>query len=155
VVYGQNIPNFIERIMAAFEARTKTPAGKLIVGLSRPFDDPLPPDVRDLDLITFVAGSPPADSFERGILGAGARDPSPPFSVPVATSRSWPAFVSGRAWAGERPRRAHARAARQEGAGLGHRCSYTLQLFARGFQGLFIAPKKSVLCSLIIKGLLQ
>jgi predicted methyltransferase len=54
VVYGQNIPNFSERAMAAFEARTKTPAGKPIVGLSRPFDDPLPPDVRDLDLITFL-----------------------------------------------------------------------------------------------------
>ena len=51
---GQNIPNFIERVMAAFEARTKTPAGKPIVGLSRPLDDPLPPDVRDLDLITFL-----------------------------------------------------------------------------------------------------
>src|SRR6516165_8381025 len=51
---GQNIPNFIERVMAAFEARTKTPAGKPIVGLSRPLDDPLPPDVRDLDLIAFL-----------------------------------------------------------------------------------------------------
>jgi predicted methyltransferase len=53
VVYGQNAPDFGERGKAAFEARTKTPAGKIIVGLSRPFDDPLPPDVRDLDLITF------------------------------------------------------------------------------------------------------
>jgi predicted methyltransferase len=54
VVYGQNAPNFSERAMAAFEARTKTPAGKPIVGLSRPFDDPLPADVRDLDLITLL-----------------------------------------------------------------------------------------------------
>src|SRR5580704_6354994 len=54
VVYGQNAPNFSERAMAAFEARTKTPAGKPIVGLSRPFDDPLPADARDLDLITFL-----------------------------------------------------------------------------------------------------
>ena len=54
VVYGQNPPNFSERATAAFEARTKTPAGKPIVGLSRPFDDPLPADARDLDLITFL-----------------------------------------------------------------------------------------------------
>jgi predicted methyltransferase len=54
VVYGQNAPDFSERAKAAFEARTKTLAGKPIVGLSRPFDDPLPADVRDLDLITFI-----------------------------------------------------------------------------------------------------
>jgi predicted methyltransferase len=53
VVYGQNAPDLGERGKAAFEARTKTPAGKSIVGLARPFDDPLPSDVRDLDLITF------------------------------------------------------------------------------------------------------
>src|SRR5271170_3984743 len=40
VVYGQNTADFSERGKAAFEARTKTPAGKPIVGLSRPFDDP-------------------------------------------------------------------------------------------------------------------
>jgi predicted methyltransferase len=54
VVYGQNPPNFSERATAAFEARTKTPAGKPIVGLTRPFDDPLPADARDLDLIAFL-----------------------------------------------------------------------------------------------------
>jgi predicted methyltransferase len=53
VVYGQNAPDQGERGKAAFEARTKTPAGKPIVALARPFDDPLPSDVRDLDLITF------------------------------------------------------------------------------------------------------
>jgi predicted methyltransferase len=53
VVYGQNAPDQGERGKAAFEARTKTPAGRSIVALPRPFDDPLPPDVRDLDLITF------------------------------------------------------------------------------------------------------
>src|SRR5207237_5585128 len=31
----------------------KTSAGKNIVPLMRKFDDPLPPDLRDLDLITF------------------------------------------------------------------------------------------------------
>jgi predicted methyltransferase len=54
VVYGQNPPNFSERATAAFEARTKTPAGKPMVGMSRPFDDPLPADVHDLDLVTFL-----------------------------------------------------------------------------------------------------
>src|ERR1700729_2556854 len=49
VVYGQNAPEF-ERAKTALGARRKTPAGKPIVGLSRPFDDPLPADVRDLDL---------------------------------------------------------------------------------------------------------
>jgi predicted methyltransferase len=53
VVYGQNAPELGERGKAAFEARTKTPAGKPIVALARAFDDPLPSDVRDLDLITF------------------------------------------------------------------------------------------------------
>ena len=53
VVYGQNAPQFA-RPQAALEARTKTPAGKPMVGLSRPFDDPLPADVHDLDLITFL-----------------------------------------------------------------------------------------------------
>ena len=54
VVYGQNTPDMGERGKAAFEARTKTPAGKPIVGLLRPFDDPLPADVGNLDLITFL-----------------------------------------------------------------------------------------------------
>jgi predicted methyltransferase len=53
VAYGQNAPEFA-RPQAALDARTKTPAGKPIVGLARPFDDPLPADVRDLDLITFL-----------------------------------------------------------------------------------------------------
>src|SRR6516162_11685001 len=53
VVYGQNAPQFA-RPQAALEARTKTPAGKPMVGLSRPFDDPLPADVQGLDLVTFL-----------------------------------------------------------------------------------------------------
>jgi predicted methyltransferase len=53
VVYGQNAPQFA-RPQAALEARAKTPAGKPMVGLSRPFDDPLPADVHDLDLVTFL-----------------------------------------------------------------------------------------------------
>ena len=54
IVYGQNPPNFFERATAAFEARTKTPAGKPMVALSRPFDDPVAADVHDLDLVTFL-----------------------------------------------------------------------------------------------------
>jgi predicted methyltransferase len=54
VVYGQNAPDFGARGKAAFEARETTPAGKQMVGLFYPFDDPLPPDVRNLDLVTFL-----------------------------------------------------------------------------------------------------
>src|SRR5215813_504605 len=54
VVYAQNPPDLGERAKTRFEARVKTPAGKNIVSLMRPFDDPLPADVRDLDLITFL-----------------------------------------------------------------------------------------------------
>jgi predicted methyltransferase len=54
VVYGQNPPDLGERAKVRFEARLKTPAGKNIVSLARPFDDPVPTDVRDLDLITFL-----------------------------------------------------------------------------------------------------
>src|SRR5499433_4313361 len=52
-VYGQNPPDLNERGRAAFAARLATPAMKNSVGLSRPFDDPLPADVHDLDAITF------------------------------------------------------------------------------------------------------
>lgn len=53
-VYGQNPPDFSERAKAAFAARLATPAMKNAVSLSRPFDDPVPPEVRDLDMITFL-----------------------------------------------------------------------------------------------------
>jgi predicted methyltransferase len=54
VVHGQNSADLGERAKARFEARRQTPAGKNIVGVARPFDDPVPADVRDLDLITFL-----------------------------------------------------------------------------------------------------
>jgi predicted methyltransferase len=54
VVYAQNPPDFPERGKARFDARLQTPGGKNIVGLARPFDDPVPADVHDLDLITFL-----------------------------------------------------------------------------------------------------
>src|SRR6202047_1837179 len=53
-VYGQNSPDLSERGKAAFAARLVTPALKNSVGLWVPFDDPLPPDVHDLDVITFL-----------------------------------------------------------------------------------------------------
>src|SRR4051794_4678898 len=54
VIYGQNPADIGERAKTRFEARLKTPGGKNIVSIARPFDDPLPADVRDLDLITFL-----------------------------------------------------------------------------------------------------
>ena len=54
IVYGQNPPNLGEKPKATFEARLKTPAMKNAVADIRPFDDPIPPDVHDLDLITFL-----------------------------------------------------------------------------------------------------
>src|SRR5262245_64166786 len=53
VVYAQNAVDLGARAKERFEARMKTPAMTKVVVLARPFDDPLPADVRDLDLITF------------------------------------------------------------------------------------------------------
>jgi len=53
-VYGQYPPDTFERPRAAFEARLKTPAMQDATADVRPFDDPVPPDVHDLDLITFL-----------------------------------------------------------------------------------------------------
>jgi predicted methyltransferase len=54
VVYGQNPADLPERPKAAFEARLQTPAMQDVIADIRPFDDPVPPDVHDLDLITFL-----------------------------------------------------------------------------------------------------
>jgi predicted methyltransferase len=54
VVYAQNASTLGERAKARLEARLNTPAGKNIVNLVRPFDDPLPADVGSLDLVTFL-----------------------------------------------------------------------------------------------------
>src|SRR5262249_7898968 len=53
VVYAQNAADLGARAKERFDARMKTPAMTKVVALARPFDDPLPADVRDLDLITF------------------------------------------------------------------------------------------------------
>ena len=54
VVYGQNPADLPDRPKTAFEARLKTPAMKEVVADIRPFDDPVPLDVHDFDLITFL-----------------------------------------------------------------------------------------------------
>ena len=54
VVYGQNPADLPERPKTAFEARTKAPAMKDVVVDIRPFDDPVPPDAGNFDLITFL-----------------------------------------------------------------------------------------------------
>jgi predicted methyltransferase len=52
VVYGQNPADLGERGKTAFEARMKTPAMKNVVAVVQPFDDPVPADVRDFDVVT-------------------------------------------------------------------------------------------------------
>jgi len=54
VVYGQNPADLGEKAKAAFEARLKAPAMQNARAVYQPFDDPIPPDVHDLDLITFL-----------------------------------------------------------------------------------------------------
>lgn len=49
VVYAQNAAP-----REAFDARLRTPAMKNVVALIRPFDDPAPSEVKDLDLITVI-----------------------------------------------------------------------------------------------------
>jgi predicted methyltransferase len=54
VVYAQDSAEVLERqIKDKFDLRAKTPAMKGVVHVVRNYDDPLPPDVRNLDLITF------------------------------------------------------------------------------------------------------
>ena len=54
VVYAQYPADGSERARTNFEARMKNPAMKNVTLLSRPFDDPVPADLHDLDLITFL-----------------------------------------------------------------------------------------------------
>lgn len=51
-VYGQDFESSA-RAKERFEARMKADAMKNVVALSRPFDDPLPAEVANVDLITF------------------------------------------------------------------------------------------------------
>jgi predicted methyltransferase len=54
MVYGQNPPDQFEPARQRLDDRLKTPAMKSAAQLLRPFDDPVPADVHDLDLITFL-----------------------------------------------------------------------------------------------------
>jgi predicted methyltransferase len=53
-VYAQDPPDLPEKPKAKFEARMKTAAMRDVVADIRPFDDPLPPDVSGLDVVTFL-----------------------------------------------------------------------------------------------------
>ncbi len=53
-VYGQNPPDNFERARNAFAMRAAARAMKNSVTLLRPYDDPLPADVHDLDMITYL-----------------------------------------------------------------------------------------------------
>jgi predicted methyltransferase len=53
-VYGQDSAEVIERFVKdKFDTRAQKPVMKNVVHLVRPFDDPIPPDVSNLDMITF------------------------------------------------------------------------------------------------------
>ena len=52
-VYGQNPPDMMDRARTAYEERAKSPAMKNVTTLMRVYDDPVPPEVKNLDLITF------------------------------------------------------------------------------------------------------
>ena len=54
MVYGQNPPDQFERARQAFDERAKGPAMKNAAQDVRPFDDPVPPGVHDLDMVTFL-----------------------------------------------------------------------------------------------------
>lgn len=53
IVYAQNGPAIYKRAGAKLDARLKTPGAKNIVNDVRPYDDPVPPGVSNLDLVTF------------------------------------------------------------------------------------------------------
>jgi predicted methyltransferase len=54
-VYGHNAPVILERFAEApWSARLATPPMRNVVRVDRPFDDPFPPEVRDLDQVWIV-----------------------------------------------------------------------------------------------------
>jgi predicted methyltransferase len=52
-VYAQDAAPAVERVKDKFDERAKTPAMKNVVREVRPYDDPLPAEIHDLDLVTF------------------------------------------------------------------------------------------------------
>ncbi len=53
VVYAQNSPDVMARLNDRWAERMKSAAMKNVISVVREFDDPLPPEVEDLDLVTF------------------------------------------------------------------------------------------------------
>jgi predicted methyltransferase len=53
VVYGQDSAAVMEHVKDKFDIRAQSPAMKNVVHVVRNYDDPVPPDVSGLDLITF------------------------------------------------------------------------------------------------------
>ena len=54
VVFAQNPADLGDKPKATFEARLTSPAMKNVIADTTPYDDPVPPGVDDLDLITFL-----------------------------------------------------------------------------------------------------
>ena len=52
-VYAQESAAVMERVKDKFDIRAQNPAMKNVVHLIRNYDDPIPPEVSGLDLITF------------------------------------------------------------------------------------------------------
>jgi predicted methyltransferase len=52
-VYAQNAPATFESVKGRFDERLRKPAMKNVVHVARDFADPVPPEARNLDLVTF------------------------------------------------------------------------------------------------------
>jgi predicted methyltransferase len=55
-VYAQNAPGMPQKVLDAFADRMKRPAMRNVVVDNQPFDNPIPPGVGNLDLVTFFFG---------------------------------------------------------------------------------------------------
>ncbi len=53
IVYGQDAPDTMERAREAFDRRAQAPVMRNVVRSLRRFDDPLPPQIGNLDVVTF------------------------------------------------------------------------------------------------------
>ena len=52
-VYGQNPPDMMERAKTGYDERAKSPAMQNVTTLMRGYEDPVPAEVKNLDLVTF------------------------------------------------------------------------------------------------------
>ena len=55
-MYAQNTREAVTNLKGRFDERAKKSVMNNVVHVVRPFDDPLPPDARNLDLVTFNFG---------------------------------------------------------------------------------------------------